>query len=254
MRELEKAKRWAFVIPLVAALVAGCGGGGDGPAANVAEAAGVWTGTTSGQRDLTGLLLADGSYYLVYSAAGKPLATGGFVYGTAAVDNGAFTSANGIDYNLEGNGTTAPVLSVTPSAVTGEVLRGDAFRGTVRPGAPTAVDFATQPEAFGTPHLATLAGAYVGTVSFALGDRPATFAVTSGGAVSSVINDCQITGTVAARSDINAYDLTISFGGPPCVIPPNFPFTGVAHLSGGRLVAAVRNTTLQQAIVFAGAR
>ena len=64
----------------------------------------------------------------------------------------------------------------------------------------------------------------------------------------------EITGTVAPRSDINAYDLTISFGGPPCVIPPGFPFTGVAHLSGGQLLAAVRNTALQQAIVFAGAR
>lgn len=245
-----------MALPLVAAFLAGCGGGGDdaGPAANVAEAAGVWKGSTDAQRDLTALLLSDGSYYLVYSAAGKPLATGGFVYGTASVDAGAFTSANGIEYNLEGNGTTAPVLTVAAAPVTGEVRRRDAFNGSIRPGAAGTVAFQTEPDAYGLPLLGELAGSYGGTVSFALGDRPATFSVTRAGEVSSVINECRISGTVTPRKDINAYDLTIMFGGPPCVIPSNFVFTGVAYLSGGRLVAAVRNTTIQQAIVFAGQR
>jgi hypothetical protein len=237
---------------MVAVLVAGCGGGGgDGPAANVAEASGVWMGTMGTQRELTGLLLSDGSYYLVYSAAGKA-ATGGFVYGTATVDDGTFTSANGIDYNLEGT-TPGAALTITPSPVAGEVHRRDVFFGTIRGGTPSSVAFTTAP-GFGVSTLAALAGSYAGTVSFALGDRPATFTVTSDGAVSSVINECRISGTVTPRTDIGAYDLTISFGGPPCVIPSNFPFTGIAHLSGGKLIAAVRNTTINQAIVFSGTR
>jgi hypothetical protein len=82
------------------------------------------------------------------------------------------------------------------------------------------------------------------------------FNVTAEGAVSTVINGCTITGTVAPRADINAFDLTIAFAGPPCVIPSNLPFTGVAYLdtATGQLTSFVRNTAAGQGIFFRGTK
>ncbi|HVE54618.1 MAG TPA: hypothetical protein VNB23_14655 [Ramlibacter sp.] len=244
-----KETTWKALLALgLAALGAGCGGGGDDEPVTAESAAGVWTGTTSTQRDMTAILLSDGRYYMVYAGVNAPSAVGGLVQGTAAYADGRFTSADGVDFSLEGAGAAAGDIGAV-------LLPPFAVEGSLRGGTPTAVDFrlSRSPVSATVPTLAALAGDYPGQVSFSLGTRAATFAVTSAGAVSSVINACNITGVVAPRSDINAYDLTITFGGAPCVFP-NLSFNGVAHHSGGRLVAAVRNTAIHQAIVFSGTR
>jgi len=197
---------------------------------------------------VTAILLSEGRSHLVYSGVGTPAAVGGVVQGTATIADRRFTSSDGVDFNLEGTGSAAGDISA-------EMLPPVSFGGSLRTGTATSVGFqaARSPVSDDAPSLAVLAGDYPGQVSFSLGTRAATFSVTAAGAVSSVINACDITGTVAPRSDINAYDLTITFGGAPCVFP-NLSFTGAAHYSGGRLLAAVRNTAIHQAIVFSGKR
>jgi len=103
--------------------------------------------------------------------------------------------------------------------------------------------------------LDRLAGAYTGTAGFALGVRPAVFTVTASGAVTSSINGCAITGTASPRADSDTYDLTITFGGPPCAIQ-NVSFTGVAYQrpDNGRLYVVARNATLRQSVIFSGVR
>lgn len=233
---------------LLAALLAGCGGGGDGASSTL----NVWSGTTSTGRDIGGVTLADGTYYLLYSKAGDANTVGGALQGTATLTGEAFASSDALDFSAEG-------LGIRPSTVAGTLKDGASFDGSVTPAAGgTAVTFQTSTSGsllFGTPSLQRLAGAYTGNAGFALGVRPAVFTVTETGAVSSTINGCAITGTAAPRTDGNAYDLTITFGGAPCALP-GFSFAGIAYVrpDNGRLYAVARNAATKQSVIFSGAK
>ena len=231
----------------VAALLAGCGGGNDsGPST------GGWVGTTSSNRDLTAVVLADGSYYLMYSAVADASTVGGVVQGTASISGQTFTSSAALDFNGEGAGKK-------PGAVAAEVHPYYKFEGAFTPTSTgTAFSFQTRYDPIklaGGATLAQLAGAYDGNAGFALGVRPAVFTVTADGAVSSSINGCAITGTATPRTDITGYDLTIAFGPSPCAIP-NLSFTGIAYVrqDNGRLYAAARNAATKQSVIFSGSK
>lgn len=234
---------------LLVALLAACGGGGDsgdGPAP-----AGGWTGTTGAGRDLTAVVLPDGNYYLMYASAADPAVVGGAVQGTASITGETFVSSDALDFSAEGAG-------IRPSAVAATLVPARSFAGTITPTGGTAVSFQAKYETalmIGPPTLQRLAGAYTGTAGFALGVRPATFTVTADGAVSSVINGCAITGTARPRTDTNAYDLAIAFGGAPCALP-GLGFTGIAYLrvDNGRLYAVARNAATRQSVIFNGGR
>lgn len=245
----SKAIRAAATGVLLAALLAGCGGGGDGASSSTLD---VWSGTTSTGRDIGGVTLADGSYYFLYSKAGDASTVGGAVQGTATVTGEAFASSDALDFSAEG-------LGIRPSTVAATLKEGASFDGSVTPAAGgTAVTFqsrATHPVLFSGPSLQRLAGAYTGNAGFALGVRPAVFTVTESGAVSSTINGCAITGTATPRADGNAYDLTIAFGGAPCALP-GFSFAGIAFIrpDNGRLYAVARNAATKQSVIFSGAK
>jgi hypothetical protein len=229
-------------------LLAGCGGGGESAEAEAPPATGVWTGVTSAGRAVQGVVLSDGRYYLVYSAAVNPQASGGLLQGAGSVQDANFIAEDGLDFSMEGVGVTAsPLEAPVPTLV---------LRGRVRPTTPGEIRFrmTRTPDSFTRPTLSGLAGTYPGQVAFSLGSRSATFSVTASGQVSTVINGCSITGTAQPRNDVNAYDLSMTFGGAPCVFP-FAQFTGVAYLAAsGKLHAAVLNAPSSQAIVFAGAR
>lgn len=242
MATATTTKRSALAL-LLAAVLAACGGG-DVPATG----AGIWKGTADG-RAVTTVVLPDGSFYMMYSGKVDAATVGGGVQGAGALTDRWFVSSNSRDYNLEGAGTQSATVAAT-------LARGDFLNGTVTSATTGAMGFQTDysTDSDDTASLATLAGAYPGNVTFALGVRPAVFNVTAQGAVSTVINGCTITGTVAPRTDVNAYDLTIMFAGAPCVFP-NASFSGVAYLdTGGKLSAFVRHAQVPQAIFFVGTR
>ena len=229
-----------------AAVLTACGGGGDEAPLTPA---GVYKGSSDTGRQLTTVVLGDGSYYRVYSGA-TPGRVGGGIQGAGTLADFTFSSTAGRNYSLEGFGTQPATLSASVSPSFG-------FRGTVDSGAAGTMTFDTPhtADSGGTASLGTLAGAYPGQVTFALGVRPAVFTVTEGGQVSSNINGCPITGSVAPRTDVNAYDLTIVFGGAPCVFP-NAAFSGVAYYdaTAGRLTSFVRHPVVPQALFFTGSR
>jgi hypothetical protein len=229
---------------LAAAVLAGCGGGGDD-----ANPTGLFNGTASGSRSVSTTVLGDGSYYLLYSPAGSPAAVGGLVVGTGAIQDNRFSSTDARDYSMEGTGTKAASLS-------GDVATRQSFNGTLASGTSAPLTFSStySPEIEGTATLAALAGTYPGLVTFSLGGRAGTFAVTQAGAFSTNINGCPITGNAVPRTDVKAYNLTLTFAGAPCVFP-NQTFTGIARLdAAGKLYGLVKNETLAQAIVFVGTR
>jgi hypothetical protein len=246
----KKNLRAAATGLLVAALLAACGGGSDGDGDAPAATLKVWSGSTDTQRDFSGVTLADGTYYLLYSKAGDASTVGGAVQGTATVQGEAFASTDALDFSAEGAGIRLSTVAAT--------LKTATFAGSVTPAAGgTAVNFETRTfeTIFSRASLQTLAGSYTGNAGFALGVRPAVFTVTGDGAVSSTINGCAISGTATPRTDGNAYDLAIAFGGAPCALP-GLAFAGIAYLrpDNGRLYAVARNAATRQSVIFSGAK
>jgi hypothetical protein len=251
--QLER-RTWAASLGLgLAALLSACGGGGSAGNDTLAAAAGAYAGSTSTLRDVNGLVLADGRYYLLYSAVGDGTVVGGALQGTGTLDQGSLASADALDFNAEVPGST-------PGAVDATLLARSRFDGTFTPTGGTAFGFTTAPVGASgllrpSATLAALAGSYTGQAGFPLGVRPAVFTVAANGAVSSNINGCDIFGTATPRSDIDAYDLTIAFGAAPCAIP-GLSFDGVAWLRPGttRLHAVARNEPSKMTVIFAGTR
>ena len=238
----------AVVGKLVASLVAvaalaSCGGGD--------PYAGLWTGSMSPGRSVTGLVLEDGSYYLLYSRPNDPAVLAGLVRGTADFASARITSDDARDYNWEV--FRWPPLPGKATTLSAKIGGGS---GGVN-GAVNQKTFSVKPvpDSHLEPRLEDLAGSYMGTVVFAGGPRKMTFVVAPNGQVTTGIDGCSITGNVVPRVDVNGYDLTMTFGGLPCAFP-GARFSGVAFFGEGerQLHAAVINPLYQQAIGFIGAR
>lgn len=199
----------------LAALLVACGGGGDGGSGPAATAEGRWTGTTGSNRSVTGLVLAQGAYYMLYSSPGYPGVLGGVVLGDGTTAGAGFTSSDALHLNLEG-------LGPLRASVSGTVAARQAYDGTILSTGIPPVTFSSTYEAEfeRTPRLADLAGSYAGQLASARGKQPATLTLADNGTMSVSSNGCTATGALEPRSDGNAYDLGLVFGAAPC------PFSG----------------------------
>lgn len=219
----------------VAAAVASCGGGD--------PYTGLWEGTLDGTRAASAIVLGDGTYYLKY--AGSASAPGGLVRGTGDFHGATFTSTDGVDFHFAYplQRPSAAQISAKIDAKGGALGVGGTMNST-----PLRLDFVKPFDPDG--QLADLAGSYPGEVTFSLGLRQTTFVVTADGKLTTSLNGCTITGQVTPRPD-EAFDLTIQFGGWPCVFP-GAAFQGAAIYSHElqQLDAAVVNTLYGQAITF----
>lgn len=216
-----------------AALLASCGGGDPWT--------GLWEGTLDGNRPVSAIVLGDGTYYLKYApGAGQP---GGLIRGSGEFRAATFTSTDGVDFHF-----AFPPRAPSRAELSGKIGGHQTVTGTVNGTTPLKVTFAKgfDPDA----RLADLAGSYPGQVTFSLGLRQTTFVVTAAGDLSTTLNGCSITGKVQPRPD-DAFDLTIRFGGFPCVFP-GATFQGAAIYSHElqQLDAAVVAPAFGQAITF----
>src|ERR1700690_51299 len=96
-------------LSIISIAATGCGGGSSASVSvappNVTTIPdGLYNGKTSNGRPITGLILDDGNYYVLYSGINNPSVIGGFVQGNGTVLNGKFTSNNGKDFSFEGQG------------------------------------------------------------------------------------------------------------------------------------------------------
>lgn len=233
-----------------ALLMAGCGGGGgDSPPAAATTAQGLWIGTTSTNRTITGLVLSDGTYYVLYSSVGNSSTIAGVVQGTGSSNAGTFSSTNAKDFNLEGLG----VLSATVSA---SYSSKQSFNGTIAySGASTPFTSAYDANYETTPTLASLSGTFTGQVALSVGVQAATVTVSPSGAISGGASGCSISGTTTPRADGNAYNLSITFGSSPCFFA-NQTFTGIGYFNSTtkRLYAAAPNAARTDGVLFVGTK
>src|SRR5471032_2974655 len=85
--------------------LAACGGGGGSDSAQpsaapapVANAEGLWSGSDTTSRSVTGIVLQDGTYWILYSIPHVAAVLGGVIQGTGTSQNGSFSSSDGVDF------------------------------------------------------------------------------------------------------------------------------------------------------------
>lgn len=216
-----------------------CGGGDDDPApansgsgsgtidggsstatpppqpASLNPARGYWLGQTIDQRQLTGIVLGDGTHYVIYSAPQQPEMTAGVVLGKGTARDGTFTS-DAYDFNLSAAcGCTADPI-VSPVRVTGAYEAGKTLNGTMAFALGT-VSFSTVYSAYyeQTPQLSDVAGSYQGVFipgATQTQNFPVAVSVSASGALSATIEACTVSGTLTPRTEGNAFDVSLSFG------------------------------------------
>jgi hypothetical protein len=234
------------------ALIVGCGGGGgDAPAAvpSVVSASGLWKGATNTNRTITGLVLSDSTYYVLYSAVGNPNLIAGVVQGTGSLNGSTFSSSNGRDFNIEGAGVLPVTVSAT--AATKQSLNGSVVYtgGTTTFSSSYSVDFEV------TPTLAAVAGTFSGQVALSQGVQSASVTVSSGGQLTGTGSGCAFSGTVTPRTDGNAYNFSVTFGASPCFFAGQ-TLTGIAYYDATvkRLYAAAPNASRTDGVLYVGTK
>jgi len=132
----------------------GVDAGGTDPATGTAE--GLWKGTSSDVRTLTGVILDSGSYWIIYSEInGDSLA--GLLSGSSDSAGGEFSSADARDQSYEG-------LGINTGTVAGNYAEGKSLDGTVTLGnlPPTTFNLDYDNHYDQAPSVAAIAGTYVG--------------------------------------------------------------------------------------------
>jgi len=257
MISMRKPVQGAMVCALGFLLV-GCGGDDDSsttpPPPSTDTAEGLWQGTTDTGRSITGLLLSDGTYYVLYSTTTDPTIVGGVVQGTGTSNNGSFTSTNARDFNIEG-------LGVQPATISASYFAKQSFNGTVTYTSlgNTVANFTTTYDAAYelTPLLSELGGTYSGQVASSAGVESATLTVNgnTGNVTGTSLSGCGFTGTATPRTDGNAFDMSVTFGGDPCLFA-NQTFTGIAYYDAVDkfLYAAAPNASRTDGVLFLGGK
>lgn len=245
-------------VALGVAILTACGGGGSDAvnpdttekATASASATGIWTGSTDTKRDLVGVVLGDGTYYVLYGSAITPDAIAGVLQGSGTVNGSAFSSSNAKDFNLEGQG-------ILPATLAATVVPKQSLNGTVSYANSKTTFAATyEPDSATPASVATLQGTFTGDVATSAGVEPATVTVSATGTLSgSGASGCQVGGTVKARTDVNAFDLSLTFGPAPCLFA-NQTFTGVAVFDPADkfMYGAAPNAARTDGILFVGSK
>ena len=191
---------------VLAALLAGCGGGGAGsgpvvPPPVVGSVAGLYLGTASGGRTFDVLVLDSGRFYGMLGTNAGGLTN---VYiGTGAVTATSFNSTTASDFPLLGGAFKSATLTSTgvpKASLTGTLSGGITFSSSYDPSFEAA------------PSLATVAGTYRGDASGPEGVGLLTATIDAAGAVTATTLGCSLTGTVTPHAGANVYDITFTFG------------------------------------------
>ena len=237
--------------------LASCGGGGGGssstapPPPDLGTAEGLWNGMTADNRSFSGLVLDDGTYWFLYSAAGNNAVIGGAVQGTGTSANGQFTSSNGLDFNLEGAGIINFTMAGTYTAKSqlGGTLTYTAGTNTFTSTYDTDYDL--------VPSLATVAGTYSGqAVTVNSGVESTTVTIASGGAITGTSSGgCSFTGSAMPRAKGNVYDVSVTFGGGVCDNGTS-TVTGVAYYvaTQSELISTALNSGRTNGFIFVGTK
>jgi hypothetical protein len=233
---------------------AACGGGyGDRdfsslPQPTATSAEGLWTGTTPTGRTVGGLVLDDGSYWVFYTARDNSNILAGLVQGTGTSHSGSFGSSNTRDFNLEGAGIRAVMMS-------GTYVPKKSFHGTIAYLNGDTGSFTNTYDADyeSAPNMHLVAGTYAGLRA---DNHTVTVTVDSTGTLSGHSSDgCTFAGTLSPRAKGNVFNATVTFGGGACSNGTE-TVTGVAFYEAAtqRLFSAGLNGMRTNGFIFIGTK
>lgn len=210
---------------------------------------GLYFGTTNVNRSITGLILDDGEYYILYSDADNPNLIVGLVQGDSSSSNGTLSSNNAIDFNMEGFGIQPANVSASyqvMQSINGSISYDDGVINTFSGQYDTAYEI--------TPSLSYVAGTYTGDVAFSQGFEVASLTISKTGILSGFgSSGCEFYGLVTARSSGNVYDITINFGDSPCYFE-NEEMSGIGYYdsTSNKIWSAATNNNRTEGILFIG--
>lgn len=249
----EKSMKQAMVIGILSVMfVAACGGGSNGGDEPDTSAAGLWSGTSGNGRELSGLVLEDGTYWVLYSLMGNGAVIGGGVQGTGKAQDGTFSSSDGRDFNFEGSGVAD--VEITADFVVLESLSGSILYPATGEVITFSASYVEPPDM--VPSLDLVAGSYSGVINSVGGAEFATIMVSTSGAVSGeTASGCTFSGTAVARVQEHVYDVVVTFDGNECV-PGIDTVRGVAHFDADlkQFVSGLTNDTRTDGFIFTGVR
>lgn len=211
----------------LAVLLVGCNGGGgsqDAPAAETvpeltapATGEGVLIGTSSqvvegGQitRNVTGIMLASGDYYVMYSSLADPYVPAGVVMGKSRPQDGRFVSTEGKDINFEGKWVADLTMQAEYNPTNKIGLTANIRY--VQTGTGISVAATYQSGFDNTANLGLVAGAYRVRFGASTGLQVGTLNVNSLGSVSGGYAGCSMTGRVTPVGGKNIMNLAVNFG------------------------------------------
>lgn len=195
----------------------------------------VFDGQTDTNQPLTAFLQDDGSYFIVYSDAAAPHDFSGAVMGSGTLNNGSFSSADGLDVALAGSGPQTAV----PVTLSASYVEKQSLNGTLgyTAGSQTKTFTGSYNNAYESlPSLASLAGVYTGTITTKdQVEANIELTVSADGKLSGTLPcGCSIAAQLVPRSDGTAYDATLAFNGG------NHPFSGKSFAGNVYLDTATR--------------
>ena len=241
----------------------GCGGGGGDTSAPGAvaqlpptpvaiTAEGLYLGTTSTGRTVTGIILDNGTYWVIYSVANNSAVIAGAVQGTGTSLNGNFTSSNAKDFNVEGQ-------RIDDATVSASYVAKQSLNGLVTyPATSLNVTFvSTYSAAYDqAPSLVTIAGTYTGTAAVVGGTEPASLVISASGGLTGVgASGCQFSGTVSLHPKGNVYDVAVTFAGGVCSNGTS-TVTGIGYFDSAtkRLYSTALNSSRTNGFIFVGTK
>ncbi len=234
--------------------LAACGGSGNSgtPPAPLISAEGLWAGSTSTSRTVTGIVLDNGTYWLLYSVPNVSALTAGFIQGTGTSLNGSFSSSDGVDFNISGQGINNATVSA--SYATKQSLNGSATYA--NPNSTYTFTSAYNADYDKTPSLSAIAGNYLGIASVAGSNEAITMVINPQGLVAGTgTSSCQYAGLVVPRAKGNLYDLSLVISGSNCATGTS-SVTGIGYFDAGakRLYLAALNSARSNGLVFDGVK
>ncbi|HUW37490.1 MAG TPA: hypothetical protein VMV91_09160 [Rhodocyclaceae bacterium] len=247
-----------YLTILLALTLSACGGGGGGGSTPTASSApaqtaeGLWSGTTSTSRTIKGIVLDNGTYWVLYSPANNSALIAGVIEGTGTSLNGSFSSSDAKDFNLEGLGINNATVSASYTAK--QTLNGSVTYPSLNQSSTFTSTYDTDYDQ--TPSLAILAGTYSGSAAVIGGSESATITVSAAGAVSGAgASGCQFTGTASPHAHGNVYDLSVTFGGGVCANGTS-TVTGIGYFNSTKktLFGAALNSTRSNGFIFVGTK
>lgn len=222
------------------------------PATASTTAEGLWTGTTSTARTITGVVLDNGTYWVLYSAPNNNSVIAGAVQGTGTSAGGSFSSSDGRDFNLEGQGINSTTVSASYFAK-------QSLNGSISyPALNQIVTFSSAYNAAydQTPSLSAVSGNFTGNASVAGGSEAASLAISTTGVITgSGAGGCTFNGNAIPRAKGNIYDISVTFGGGVCANGTS-TVTGIGYFDSGakRLYGAALNTARTNGFIFVGTK